>query len=49
VGTPEGKRILGRPGRRWKDNIKIDFQELDWGLVWTGFLWLRIGTGGGVL
>jgi len=28
VGTPEGKRPLGRPRRSWKDNIKMDFQEL---------------------
>ena len=27
VGKPEGKRPLGRPGRRWEDNIKIDLQE----------------------
>ena len=27
VGKPEGKRILGRPRRRWKDNIKMDLQE----------------------
>ena len=26
VGKPEGKRPLGRPRRRWKDNIKIDLQ-----------------------
>jgi hypothetical protein len=25
VGKPEGKRPLGRPRRRWKDNIKMDF------------------------
>ena len=35
VGKPEGKRPLGRPSRRWEDNIKMDFQEvgcgrLDW-------------------
>jgi len=35
VGKPEGKRTLGRPGRRWEDNIKMDFQEvgcreMDW-------------------
>ena len=35
VGKPEGKRPLGRPRRRWEDNIKIDFQEvgcraMDW-------------------
>ena len=28
VGKPEGKRSLGRPRRRWEDNIKMDFQEL---------------------
>jgi hypothetical protein len=28
VGTPEGKRPLGRPRRRWEDNIKMDLQEV---------------------
>ena len=28
VGKPEGKRLLGRPRRRWEDNIKIDLQEV---------------------
>ena len=28
VGKPEGKRRLGRPRRRWKDNIKMDLQEV---------------------
>ena len=28
VGKPEGKRSLGRPRRRWKDNIKIELQEV---------------------
>jgi hypothetical protein len=28
VGRPEGKRPLGRPRRRWEDNIKMDFQEV---------------------
>ena len=27
VGKPEGKRPLGRPRRRWDDNIKMDLQE----------------------
>jgi hypothetical protein len=31
VGKPEGKRPLGRPRRRWEDNIRIDFRELGWG------------------
>ena len=33
---PEGKRPLGRPRRRWEDNIKKDLQDLGWG-AWTGF------------
>jgi hypothetical protein len=28
VGMPEGKRPLGRPRRRWVDNIKIDLREI---------------------
>jgi len=28
VGKPEGKRALGRPRRRWEDNIKMDLQEV---------------------
>ena len=28
VGKPEGKRPLGRPRRSWKDNIKMDLQEV---------------------
>ena len=47
VGKPEGKRLLGRPRRRWEDNIKIDLQEV--GGAETGWSWLRIGTGGGHL
>jgi hypothetical protein len=30
VGMPEGKRPLGRPKRRWVDNIKIDLREIGW-------------------
>ena len=34
MGTPEGKRPLGRPRRRWEDNIKKDLREVgcdpDW-------------------
>ena len=30
VGKSEGNRPLGRPGRRWKDNIKMDLQEVGW-------------------
>jgi hypothetical protein len=41
-GKPEGKRQIGRPRPRWKDNIKMDLQEVRCG-VWTGLNWLRIG------
>jgi hypothetical protein len=30
VGKPEGKRPLGRPRRRWVDNIKMDVREIGW-------------------
>ena len=31
VGKPEGKKPLGRPRRRWEDNIKMDLQEVGGG------------------
>jgi hypothetical protein len=31
VGKPEGKRPLGKPRRRWEDNIKIGLREIGWG------------------
>jgi hypothetical protein len=31
VGKPEGKRLLGRPRRKWEDNIKMDLRERGWG------------------
>jgi len=34
VGKPEGKRLMGRPRRRWEDNIKMDLQELGGGGDW---------------
>jgi hypothetical protein len=50
VGKPEGKRPLGRPRRRWIDNIKKDLLEIGLNVVdWTGLVWLRIGTGGELL
>jgi hypothetical protein len=37
VGKLEGKRTLGRPRRRWLDNIKMDLVEIGWGGVdWIG-------------
>jgi hypothetical protein len=38
VGRPEGKRPLGRPKRRWEDNIKIDLREI--GI--DGANWIRL-------
>ena len=33
VGKPQGKRQLGRPRRRWEDNIKMDFQKVGCGFM----------------
>jgi hypothetical protein len=33
VGKPKGKSPLGRPGRRWEDGIKMDLEEIGWGVV----------------
>jgi hypothetical protein len=33
VGRPEGRRPLGRPRRRWEDNIKMDLGEIGFGYV----------------
>jgi hypothetical protein len=36
-GKPEGRRPLGRPRRRWLDNVRIDLAEVGWGGVdWIG-------------
>jgi hypothetical protein len=42
VGKPEGKRLLGRPRRRWEDGIRMDYREIGW-RVYSGSSWLRIG------
>jgi hypothetical protein len=34
VGRPEGSRQLDRPRRRSEDNIKMDLQEVEWGMDW---------------
>jgi hypothetical protein len=47
VGNPEGKRPLDRPRHRWEDGIRMYLGEIGWG-VWSGFIWLRIGTNGGL-
>jgi hypothetical protein len=37
VGKPEGRRPVGRPIRRWLDNIRMDLVEVGWGDVdWIG-------------
>jgi hypothetical protein len=42
VGRPEGKRPLGRPRRRWEDNIKMDLRE-----TWIdGANWIRVARDG---
>jgi hypothetical protein len=38
VGKLEGKRPLGRPRRRWEDNIKMDLREI----VWGGMDWIDL-------
>jgi hypothetical protein len=45
-GGNEGKRPLGRPRRKWEDNIKIELQEVPWGSR-TGLISLGIETYGG--
>jgi hypothetical protein len=36
MGKPEGRRPLGRPRRRWVDNIKMDLREIGWvGVDWV--------------
>jgi hypothetical protein len=42
VVNPEGKRPLGRPRRRWTDNIKVDLREIGWnGMDWSDLAWDR--------
>jgi len=37
VGKPEGRRPLGRPRRRWVNNIRVDLQEVECGYMdWIG-------------
>jgi hypothetical protein len=48
VGKPEGKRLLGRPRHRWEDGVRMNLMEIGLG-VWIGFVWLRTGTGDGLL
>jgi hypothetical protein len=42
VGKPEGRRPIGRPRRRWLDNIRMDLVEVGWGVVgWIGLAQYR--------
>jgi hypothetical protein len=42
VGKPERKRPLGRPRRRWVDNIKIYLREIAWdGMDWVDLVQVR--------
>ena len=47
VWKPEGKRSLGCTRRRCGDNIKRHFKGI--GQEWSAFVWLNIGTDGGLL
>jgi hypothetical protein len=38
VGQPEGRRLLGRPRRRWEDNIRMDLREVGCG----GMGWMEL-------
>jgi len=48
VGKPEEKRPLGIPRYRWEENINVDIKEVAI-RKWTGLMWLRRGTSGGLL
>ena len=39
VAKSGGKRPLGKSRRKWKDNMRMDIQEVGWG-PWTGLIWL---------
>jgi hypothetical protein len=48
VRKREGRRLFGRARRSWENGIRMDLREIGWG-VWSGFSWLRMGRGGGLL
>ena len=48
MGKSEERRPLGRPRRRWEDNVKMDLRDVGWGAL-TGSICLRLETGGGLL
>jgi hypothetical protein len=40
VGRPERRRPLGRPRRRWDDNIKMDLEDVGW----VGIYWIELAA-----
>ena len=48
VGKPEGNRILAILSNRWKAKVNRDLKEWNENL-WTGLIWRRIWTSGGLL
>jgi hypothetical protein len=49
AGRLKGMRPLGRPSDSLEDNLKMALQEVGLEGIYTGLIWLRIGTGGGRL
>ena len=49
TGKPTGKRPLGRPRRRWEDNIRMDLEKIEVSIRGIGLIRLRIGIIGGSL
>jgi hypothetical protein len=47
VEKPEEKILLGSPGCQWEVKTKFDLQEVERG-TWSGLIWLRTGTFGGL-
>jgi hypothetical protein len=40
--------LVGKPTHKWEDNIRVDFGEQG-GKLYSGFIWLKIGTSGRLL
>jgi hypothetical protein len=47
VGKSKGKRLLGRPRRRWEDGIRMDLRDIGWGV--ESIHLAQKGNGGGLL
>jgi hypothetical protein len=46
MGKTDGNILLGRPMRRWEDNLKMEHQDVDV-MALIGSIWIRTGTGDG--